>query len=221
MARNPELKVQIPITSSPETADTGNSPGNMANLPRNSPLNNIIHSASLEEEMIQTKIKYRLAESQLIQEKARRGYASKEVVARVQALSGKLAAMNKRRSEIGNDVYRMDAFRRDDANASRLRDEDMKSIGSKIPPFSTASNEWKSRLTLCYEALERTEPWYETVKRVKSESGTLSGEAEPTIKQESTDEQEMLGVNGVEDGKLATPSQCLVRFALTDVETLL
>jgi hypothetical protein len=226
--------VQSHTVSSSHNRNTGSSVLQKASLPRNSPLNNIINSASLEEDIVQARIKFRLAETQLLQEKDRYGYASRQVSARVTALNEKLACLHKRRSQIQNDAQRMSAFRRDAAKAWRSRDGGYNTITPERqspypPPPSPASyqrptfgsNEWNRHLHSRYDAFVMSEPWYEDSKRVNSESGTLSAEEGPMIKHERADKQELSGTGGTEDWKLKTTPRRQVRFALTDVETFL
>ena len=226
--------VQSPTTSPSNQGNTGSSLVQIASLPRNSPLNNIINLASLEEEIVQAKLKFRLAEKQLIQEKARYGSASREAGARVTALNTKLAALHRQRSEIGNDAQRMLAFRKDDIKVDRDRNETCNKSTPKSPspsplPPSPASyeicsptrNEWKDRLTLCYEALGRSEPGHEMVNDVKSESETLSAEEGSILRQEGIHDIHLPRIDIAEDRKLAMPPQRRVQFALTDVETFL
>ena len=188
-------------------------------LPHDSPLNNVINSATLQEQIVQAKIEYNLAEKQLIAEKARQGFASRAILARVKVLNETLAALHKKRGEIRSDADRLEAFRRCDLRGYGREDGDCKWTTPKSPPLSPTDSEWKNRLTLCYEALERTEPCNEAVKNMKRESPTLSAEDEAMIKQETTDPERLLRIGGA--GALDIPQPRQVRFALTGVETYL
>ena len=214
-----QLAAQWSKPGSLRKMDTEGGPGKVARLPRSSPLNNVINFAGLEEETVQTKIKLRLAESQLLQEKARHGYPSQKVVAQIRALDEKLAALKKQRSQIREDSHRMDAFRRD-AKTLQFRDEESKNATPRSPPLFPASDGWKERLILCYGAVERSEPRYVTMKNAKGESGTVSAEEGPGIKHEVVDE-ESLKIAGAKARDPVISPQRQVRFALTGVETLL
>lgn len=188
-------------------------------LPLNSPLNNVIDSASLQEQIVQAKVQFNIAQNQLIEEKTRHGCASKAVLARVTSLNATLAALNKRRYEIRNDAGRMDAFRRFGPIGHEGEAEDATQSTPKSPPLSPTDSEWKTRLSFCSEAIKGSEHWHKAAKHIKSESATLSADHEPMIKQE-TSHQNWSPKNG-DAGNRGTPipQWRQVRFALTDVET--
>jgi len=190
-------------------------------LPQDSPLTNVINSASLHEEIVQAKLKFNLVQNQLNDEKARRGAASSTTLARLKLLNETLAALNKRRGEIRNDAGRMDSFRRWDPKEYGGGAGDSTKTTPKSPSVSETDSEWKNRLTLCYEALKRRQPRRGVVNDVKSGSATLSAEEEAFTKQEMSDEHGLPEVEGAEFRVLGIPPRRQVRFALTDVETFL
>lgn len=199
-------------------------PQQMPSLPQSSPLNNVINSATLNEEIVQTRIRFNLAQQDLIDEKARRGTASKALSAQVTALNKKLAALHRERTEINDDTARMNAFRRRDLEGYRLDVGASMQATPKSPPVSPLSpsdSEWKNRLSLCYEALERTKLENNEVKVAKRESGTLSGEENPVIKQEKSDQNVLWRVDSAGDKVFPMPPRRQVHFALTDMETCL
>jgi hypothetical protein len=190
-------------------------------LPLKSPLNNVIDSASLQEQIVQAKVQFNIAQNQLIEEKAKHGCASKAALARVTSLNATLAALNKRRYEIRNDADRMDAFRRFGPIGHGGEAEHATQSTPKSPTISPTDSEWKTRLSFCYEAIKESEHWHKAAKHIKSESATLSADDEPMIKQE-TSHQNWSPKNG-DAGKRGTsmPQWHQARFALTDVETFL
>lgn len=189
-------------------------------LPQDSPLNNVINSAMLHEQIVQAKLKFNLAQKQLLEEK-RRGTASRAISARVRAWNETLAALNKKRKEIWKDVDRMDSFRRCDLRGYGRDAGDLTRTTPPSPPPSLTDSDWKNRLTLCYEGLERAKPRHEAGKNMKRESATLSVEEETMIKQEASDQNSLWRVGEAGDRVSATVQRRQVRFALTDVETYL
>lgn len=190
--------------------DTRAGPWKVTDLPRNSPLNNVIHSAGVVEEAVQTRLKFRVVEGQLTQEKARYGSASPKVVSELHALNDKLAALNRQRAEIKQDAHRMDAFRR----------------GDNVPPRTLAvpptADDWKDRLTLCYEVVNRSaEPWHVKMENANSESGMASAEEAAVVQQRVAGENERLKVGGAKGRNPAMRPPRQLRFALTGIETLL
>ncbi|KAF7504825.1 hypothetical protein GJ744_001691 [Endocarpon pusillum] len=198
-----------------------NVPQLMPRLPQSSPLNNVINSATLNEEIVQTRIWFNIAQKDLFKEKARRGTASKALSARVTALNKKLAVLHRKRTEINDDTDRMNAFRRRDLEGCRLDVGALMQTTPKSPPLSPSDSEWKNRLSLCYEALERTKLENNEVKDAKRESGTLSGEENPVIKQEKCDQNVFWRVEAAGDKVFPMPPRRQVHFALTDIETCL
>ena len=199
-------------------------PQQMPRLPQSSPLNNVINSATLNEEIVQTRIKFNLAQKDLIDEKARRGTASRTLSAQVTALNKKLAALHRKRTEINDDTARMNAFRRCDLEGYRLEVGALTQTTPKSPPVSPLSpsnSEWKDRLSLCYEALERTQLENNEAKAAKKESTTLSGEENSVIKQEKKDQNILWRVEAAADKVFPMPPRRQVHFALTDIETCL
>lgn len=194
----------------------------MPRLPHNSPLNNVINSASVQEEIVQARLKFNLAQIQLNKEKAKRGSASRAVSARVTDLKKTLAALHRRRAEIKDDGGRMDAFRRSDTTEHEHECGPLTTRTTpRSPPLSPTGSEWKSRLTLCYEALEQTERWHEAVMKAGRESATLSAEDRPMIKEKASD-QDVLVSHEEHRGRVLAPAERRhVRFTLTDVETFL
>ncbi len=196
----------------------------VSSLPQSSPLNNVINSATLNEEIVQTRIKFNLAEKDLIDEKAKRGTASRAISARVTALNKKLAALHRKRTEINNDLARMNSFRRCDLERYRPDTGAMTQTtpkGSLVSPLSPPDSEWKNRLSLCYEALQRTKLDNNNVRAVNRQSETLSEEDNPVIAGRKLERDILWRVEAAEDKVFPIPSRRQVHFALTDIETCL
>jgi hypothetical protein len=196
-------------------------PLQMPCLPTNSPLNNVINSATLQERRVQARLKFKLAQKQLEDEKLRQGFGSKETLARVKVLNETLATLNKAHGEISKDADRLEEFRRPNPWGHKLGIEESMQTAPTSPPQSPSDREWKNRLTLCYETLQRIEPWCEDRKNEKCNSATLSTEEEPMIKQQPIDQDGLAIVDGAGYQALAMPPPRHAQFALTDVETLL
>jgi hypothetical protein len=192
----------------------------MFSVPQDSPLGNVIHSAVLHEQIVQAKIKFSIAEKQLLEEKAT-GAPSGTISARVRFLNGRLGALQGIRNEIRNDADRMDSFRRRDLRGAELDAEDLTGNTCESSAVSPTDSEWRNRLTLCYEAVERIKPLRENVHTTKRESATLSGEEGPTIKQETSNQNRLWSIEKSGDKVPTRAPQRQVRFALTDIETCL
>jgi hypothetical protein len=217
--RGPLATQTNPFSSSKLTL--GHQPQQTLCLPHNSPLNNVINSASLQEQIVQAKVQFNIAQNQLIEEKAKHGCASKAVLARVTSLNGTLAALNNRRCEIRNDADRMDVFRRFGPTGYRGGAEHLTQSTPKSPPLSPIDSEWKNRISLCYEAVKGSEHWHNAVKHIKNKSTTLSAEDEPMIKRETFDQKWSPKNEDAEIRGTPMPQRRQVRFALTDIETFL
>jgi hypothetical protein len=208
-----------PRSSSDQEAFSG-AFSQMSIVPQNSPLGNVIHSATLHEQTVQAKIKFKIAQNQLLEEKAARGAPSKATTARVRSLNETLAFLHRRRNEIGNDANRMEAFRRSDRGHQHGA-EDLTRTTPDSPPLSPTDSEWRNRLTLCYEAVESPKSLREHIQIRASESATLSEEEGPIIKQEHSDENRLWSIGKIGHRVRTRAQQRQVRFALTDVETCL
>jgi len=193
----------------------------MSIVPQDSPLGNVIHSATLHEQIVQARIKYNIAQKQLLDEKATRGTPSKAISARVHFLNETLASLHRKRNEISNDADRMASFRRSDLRGLQRDAEDLTRTVPESPPLSPTDSEWRNRLTLCYEAVESTKSLREHVRIMERESATLSEEEEPMIKQEHSDENRLWSAEKIGARVPTRAQQRQVRFALTDVETCL
>lgn len=213
------LRPSVPqiTASSPRNIGQSGEAQQMPSLPQNSPLNNVISRATLQEEIIQAKVEYNIAQKQLAEEKARGGPPSKQVLARVTHLNERLAALHKERVRLRVDADRMDAFRR---CAPRQR-EDREQAPSKSPAMSIENGEWKNRLSLCYEALQRSKHGHESILGAKSDPETLWATEEPTIKPEKSEKNGLSRVEEARDGVSSMSPHRRVRFSLTDVETFL
>jgi hypothetical protein len=198
----------------------GSVPQQMRLLPQNSPLNNVIISATLHEERVQAKLRISLVQKQLIKEKTKRGYTSRETSARLQALNVKLAALHEKRGEIRDDERRMKDFRREDLRGPGYKAKGWDRITTEGTPCFQAQTVSKHRLMLCCEGIERTEQGHEAIKEAK-ESATLSAEDKPVIKQETCDQHASSWIKEAGDQELAAPQRLQVLFGLTDVETFL
>lgn len=188
----------------------GDDPQAIPMLPRASPLNNLINSATLQEEIVQAKVMYNLAQEQLAEDKARQGSASEAVLARVTHLNQKLAILHRRRREIMVDGDRMHAFRRRTPPGY----EDQGQVPSKTPPISLDDTKWVKRCNPFENALQ-------AIQRGTRDSQTRSGKEMPMIKQETSDQNGSSRVEESSDWDLQIAEPRQVRFALTDVETFL
>jgi hypothetical protein len=81
-------------------------------LPQASPLKNIVNFARIEEEIVQAKIQYALAEKQLRLERQTLGRASDAIIQRVKAIGKALAELYERRDATQVDRTRIEEFRR-------------------------------------------------------------------------------------------------------------
>ncbi len=223
---NPHRPLSASITPASPTRDrlAAKIPQQMPALPQSSPLNNVINSATLNEEIVQTRIKFNLAQKELIEEKVKRGTASRAISARVTALNKKLAVLHRKRAEINDDTARMNAFRRCDLEGYRLDVGALAQItpkGSLVSPLSPSDREWKNRLSLCYEALQRAKLDNDDVRAVNRECETLSDEDNAVIKQEKPERNILWRVEAAGDKVFPIPPRRQVHFALTDIETCL
>jgi hypothetical protein len=85
-------------------------------LPQESPLKNIITFARIEEEIVQTKVQYAMAEKQLRRERQTIGRASDSIIQRVKAIGKAIAELYEAREATQADRTRIDAFRRPAGN---------------------------------------------------------------------------------------------------------
>jgi hypothetical protein len=208
--------------SSSVTGTSQSRPQPILRLPENSPLNNVINSASLDEEIVQARIQFNLANEELMKEKARLGQASRRITARVTKWDEKLTSLYEKRSEIKKDSDRIIAFRRDDTGENGPKSQASHGPNEKHSEPYVADVEWKKRLTLCYEALERLKPSKEVVKREEIHPATVSTAVQYKIKEEPYGEVAAPKIKGPPVIKHPTPPRRQVRFAaLTAVETLL
>jgi hypothetical protein len=196
----------------------GGASSQMPIVPQDSPLNNVIHSATLHEQIIQARIKYNIAQKQLLDEKAIRGVPSKAILARVRFLSQTLASLHEKRNEVSNDTDRMDSFRRSDLRDNQRDVKDLTTPES--PPGSAKDSEWRNRLTLCYEAVDSTKSSRGHIHAMERESITLP-EGRSMVKQKHSDENRLLSIDKTGERVPTRAQQRQVRFALTDVETCL
>jgi hypothetical protein len=81
-------------------------------LPLESPLKNFMNFAQIEEEIVQTKIQYAMAEKQLRHERQTVGRASDAIIQRVKATGKALAELYERRDSTHADRSRIETFRR-------------------------------------------------------------------------------------------------------------
>ena len=82
----------------------------LPSLPQESPLKNIITFARIEEEIVQTKVQYAIAEKQLRRERQMIGRASDGIIQRVKALGKAMAELYEAREATQADRTRIDAF---------------------------------------------------------------------------------------------------------------
>lgn len=90
-------------------------------LPQDSPLNNIMNFARIEEEIVQTKIQYAMAEKQLRSERKALGRASDAIIQRVKVMGKALAELHERRDATQADKSRIEAFRRQNSTMKSER----------------------------------------------------------------------------------------------------
>jgi hypothetical protein len=81
-------------------------------LPRESPLNNFINFAQIEEEVVQARVQYAMAEKELRRERQMLGRASDVTLRRMKDIGKELALLYERRDATQTDRSRIEAFRR-------------------------------------------------------------------------------------------------------------
>ena len=81
-------------------------------LPQESPLKNIMNFAKIEEEIVQMKVQYVMAEKQLRRERQTAGRASDGIIGRVKAIGKSLAELYEQRDATQTDRSRVGAFLR-------------------------------------------------------------------------------------------------------------
>ena len=81
-------------------------------LPQESPLKNIMNFAKIEEEIVQMKVQYVMAEKHLRRERQTVGRASAEIIERVKAIGKRLAELYEQRDATQTDRSRVGAFLR-------------------------------------------------------------------------------------------------------------
>jgi hypothetical protein len=109
-AERQQIKSQLMRRSS--GGDTRVSSLSLPSLPQESPLKNIITFARIEEEIVQTKVQYAMAEKQLRRERQTLGRASDSIIQRVKAIGKAMAKLYEAREATQADRTRIDAFRR-------------------------------------------------------------------------------------------------------------
>jgi hypothetical protein len=108
-AERRQIKSQ-PMQQSSRKGDARVSGLPLPSLPQESPLKNIITFARIEEEIVQTKVQYAIAEKQLRRERQMIGRASDGIIQRVKALGKAMAELYEAREATQADRTRIDAF---------------------------------------------------------------------------------------------------------------
>jgi hypothetical protein len=108
-AERRQIKSQ-PMQKSSRKGDARVSGLPLPSLPQESPLKNIITFARIEEEIVQTKVQYAIAEKQLRRERQMIGRASDGIIQRVKALGKAMAELYEAREATQADRTRIDAF---------------------------------------------------------------------------------------------------------------
>ena len=114
-AERQQIKSQL-MQQSPGEGDARVSSLSLPSLPQESPLKNIITFARIEEEIVQTKVQYAMAEKQLRRERQTIGRASDGIIQRVKAIGKAMAELYEAREATQADRTRIDAFRRPAGN---------------------------------------------------------------------------------------------------------
>jgi hypothetical protein len=110
-AERQQIKSQL-MQQSPGEGDARVSSLSLPSLPQESPLKNIITFARIEEEIVQTKVQYAMAEKQLRRERQTIGRASDGIIQRVKAIGKAMAELYEAREATQADRTRIGAFRR-------------------------------------------------------------------------------------------------------------
>ena len=110
-AERQQIKSQL-MQQSPGKGDARVSSLSLPSLPQESPLKNIITFARIEEEIVQTKVQYAMAEKQLRRERQTIGRASDGIIQRVKAIGKAMAELYEAREATQADRTRIGAFRR-------------------------------------------------------------------------------------------------------------
>jgi len=114
-AERQQIKSQL-MQQSPGKGDARVPSLSLPSLPQESPLKNIITFARIEEEIVQTKVQYAMAEKQLRRERQTIGRASDGIIQRVKAIGKAMAELYEAREATQADRTRIDAFRRPAGN---------------------------------------------------------------------------------------------------------
>ncbi len=185
-------------------------------LPRESPLQNVMNFASLEEEIVQTKIRYAMAEKTLRLERQALGRATEDTIDRVKSSGKVLADMYEKRDAIQADRERAEAFR---LVTTRPVPSPRQCL---VPDDVTFSNRENKNSTQENEKLTPMDnPSTETDTKLGSDpvAGPEEGEIQDdqTIEEAQAADKPRESCNRLADQTAAATLR--VRFALTDVET--
>jgi hypothetical protein len=170
----------------------GQENGIHALLPQESPLKNLMNFAQIEEEVVQAKVQYAMAEKQLRRERQTFGRASDVVIQRVRAIGKALAELYERRDATQADKSRTEAFRRP---ASTTKTASPTTQRPTVPTVNLVSSD----------------------PIPGSEEGEIR-ECRPPGRQTPTEATDSIK-NGITPDP--TSASRKVRFALTDVQTFL
>ena len=191
-AERQQIKSQLLQQSGNEAACISTLPQQAPLLPQESPLKNIMNFAKIEEEIVQMKIQYAMAEKELRRERQAVGRASDTIIKCVKAIGKALAKLYERREATQADRTRTNAFLRP-ASTTKAKSpaSTPAATGAVVNPVSLGS-------VLGSEDVEIRER-RSSRKQTSAESTAIS-------------------INGATPDPAASRQ---VRFALTDIETLI
>lgn len=176
-------------------------------LPQNSPLKNVINSASLHEEVVQAKLKVNLAQNQMVIEKAMLGSASGETMARLNGLQQTLATLHRKRGYIRKDAHRMESFRKDDPMQQPGGIQGVAETTGSSPSPWLEDKGWRNRLTLCFEAWEKPGSRFEAPKYVKGDSTPISVKHKPVVSQDASESDGDIRMAETRESSSAAPGR--------------
>lgn len=219
-----------------------------AKLPLVSPLQNVMNFAELEEEIVQTKITYAMAEKTLRLERQALGRATEDTVQRVKTTGKTLAELYEKRDAIAVDRKRLDEFRKA-GNRPDLLPRPVSAAKTATSSNGLSNTNIQDELQ---HVLKDDRPDSSDVRAAKKNDHTASGDQPPTFKEKQialpsiTPSEQVVKVESdpvarseygqimsnnvqaedeqhatVEKPHVAACSTRQVRFALTDVETFI
>ena len=184
-------------------------------LPQESPLQNVMNFANLEEEIVQTKIRYAMAEKTLRLERQALGRATEDTIDRVKTSGKALADMYERRDAIRADRERVEVFRLASTRPVPSPRQRSAVDYASIPNGESKADRQENERSASAGNLA-TGP----VTKLESDTIALSEEGEvqesQTTKEAQVMKQPQETCNVAADENTAATHQ--VRFAVTDLE---